>query len=93
MRPLLESPVLFTIFITLAACAVTVTTHNRPLTSGVIIRSVLVGLVIGACVGIFMGNAATGLAFGGVVLVINGAAMSIRKFVDKRRTNKNERHA
>lgn len=87
MRPILESPVLFTIFIALTACAVAGTAYKRPLTSGVIVRSVIVGVVIGACVGIFKGNAEKGLVFGGVLLVINGAAMSIRKFVDKRRTN------
>jgi hypothetical protein len=83
----LGTPVLFLIFIVLAAYAIA-GSDKRWRTLGLILLSAALGLGIGAGVGIVMGNASAGGAFAGLLLIVAGATTSIRQIVDNRRRRK-----
>jgi len=83
-QPTPAIPILSLIFIVLAAYAL-VGSDERWRTFGLILLSAALGLGIGAGIGTAMGNAAAGGTLAGLLLIVAGAATSIRQIMDNRR--------
>jgi hypothetical protein len=81
------SPVFFLIFLALVAYAVA-GSDRKLRTFGIILLSSGIGVGIGAGIGLAVGNAAAGGKIAGGLLIIVGAAASIRLILDNRSRHK-----
>ena len=86
-QPTPGAPVLFLVFVVLAAYAIA-GSDKKWKAFGSIVMSAVLGIVVGAIVGMVEKNASAGGEFAGLLLIIAGAATSIRLIVDNRRRRK-----
>jgi hypothetical protein len=81
------TPVFLLIFLVLAAYAVA-GSDRKLRTFGIILLSAGIGLGIGAGIGLAIGNAAAGGKIAAGLLIVAGAAASIRQILDNRSRHK-----
>jgi hypothetical protein len=86
-QPTPGAPVLFLVFVVLAAYAIA-GSNKKWKALGFILLSAVLGMAIGAIVGVVEKNASAGGEFAGLLLIIAGAATSIRLIIDNRRVHK-----
>jgi hypothetical protein len=86
-QPTPGAPVLFLVFVVLAAYAIA-GSDKKWKAFGFILLSAVLGVAIGAIVGLVEKNASAGGEFAGLLLMVAGAATSIRLIIDNRRRRK-----
>jgi hypothetical protein len=83
------SPIFFVVFIALAAYAIA-GSDKKWRTLGLVLLSTALGLGIGAAVGFALRSPAAAGDLAGGLLMIAGAATSIRQIIDNRRRHKKQ---